>query len=177
MLAGELAPLNVRINAIAPGFVPTPMHQATLAAGEERAGRMHYQRTHAILRQGGPSMEHVTNCVRMMILPALDELTGKTISSNFDPWKRRSSRNAYPTSFAPISIRYGGSTSLTFPMADCGRRCRVLGSRHRAAKRMNAVILATAMTIVCWSLSHWRCGVIQRHAAHGTGANASLSFA
>jgi NAD(P)-dependent dehydrogenase (short-subunit alcohol dehydrogenase family) len=86
-LAGELAPLNVRINAIAPGFVPTPMHQATLAAGEERAGRMHYQRTHAILRQGGPSMDHVTNCVRMMILPALDELTGKTISSNFDPWE------------------------------------------------------------------------------------------
>jgi len=86
-LAGELAPLNVRINAIAPGFVPTPMHQATLAAGEERAGRMHYQRTHAIMRQGGPSMDHVTNCVRMMILPALDELTGKTISSNFDPWE------------------------------------------------------------------------------------------
>jgi len=86
-LAGELAPLNVRINAIAPGFVPTPMHQATLAAGEDRAGRMHYQRTHAIMRQGGPSMDHVINCVRMMILPALDELTGKTISSNFDPWE------------------------------------------------------------------------------------------
>jgi NAD(P)-dependent dehydrogenase (short-subunit alcohol dehydrogenase family) len=86
-LAGELAPLNIRINAIAPGFVPTPMHEATLAAGPERAGRMHYQRTHAVLRQGGPSMDHVINCIRMMILPALDELTGKTISSNFDPWE------------------------------------------------------------------------------------------
>jgi NAD(P)-dependent dehydrogenase (short-subunit alcohol dehydrogenase family) len=86
-LAGELAPLNIRINAIAPGFVPTPMHEATLTAGQERAGRMQYQRTHAILRQGGPSMDHVVNCVRMMILPALDELTGKTISSNFDPWE------------------------------------------------------------------------------------------
>jgi NAD(P)-dependent dehydrogenase (short-subunit alcohol dehydrogenase family) len=86
-LAGELAPLNIRINAIAPGFVPTPMHEATLTAGQERAGRMQYQRTHAILRQGGPSLDHVINCVRMMILPALDELTGKTISSNFDPWE------------------------------------------------------------------------------------------
>ena len=86
-LAGELAPLNIRINAIAPGFVPTPMHEATLAAGEERAGRMHYQRTHAILRQGGPSMDHVINCVQRMLLPTLDDLTGKTISSNFDPWE------------------------------------------------------------------------------------------
>jgi len=86
-LASELAPHDIRINAIAPGFVPTPMHEATLAAGEERAGRMQYQRTHAILQLGGPSMEQVVNCVRMMIMPAFDELTGKTISSNFDPWE------------------------------------------------------------------------------------------
>jgi NAD(P)-dependent dehydrogenase (short-subunit alcohol dehydrogenase family) len=86
-LAGELAPLNIRINAIAPGFLPTPMHEATLKAGQERAGRMQYQRTLAILRPGALSMDHVINCIRMMILPALDELTGKTISSNFDPWE------------------------------------------------------------------------------------------
>jgi ketoreductase len=95
-LAGELAPLNIRINAIAPGFVPTPMHETTLAAGQERAGRMQYQRTHAILRQGGPSMDHVINCIRMMILPALDELTGKTISSNFDPWETATFRECLP---------------------------------------------------------------------------------
>jgi NAD(P)-dependent dehydrogenase (short-subunit alcohol dehydrogenase family) len=95
-LAGELAPLNIRINAIAPGFVPTPMHEATLTAGQERAGRMQYQRTHAILRQGGPSMDHVINCIRMMILPALDELTGKTISSNFDPWETPIFRECLP---------------------------------------------------------------------------------
>src|SRR5712691_5290543 len=95
-LAGELAPLNIRINAIAPGFVPTAMHEATLTAGQERAGRMQYQRTHAIMRQGGPSMDHVVNCVRMMILPALDELTGKTISSNFDPWETAIFRECLP---------------------------------------------------------------------------------
>ncbi len=95
-LAGELAPVNIRINAIAPGFVPTPMHEATLTAGQERAGRMQYQRTHAILRQGGLSMDHVINCIRTMILPALDELTGKTISSNFDPWETPIFRECLP---------------------------------------------------------------------------------
>jgi NAD(P)-dependent dehydrogenase (short-subunit alcohol dehydrogenase family) len=85
-LASELAPHDIRVNAIAPGFVPTAMHDATLAAGEERAGKMQYQRTQAILQVGGPSMEQVVNCIGMMILPSFDALTGKTISSNFDPW-------------------------------------------------------------------------------------------
>src|SRR5207244_4267485 len=76
----------------APGFVPTDMHRATLEAGEERAGRMQFQRTKAILSQQAPSMENVVNCVKMMISPSLDELTGKTISSNFDPWQTHTFR-------------------------------------------------------------------------------------
>ena len=95
-LAAELAPLNIRVNAISPGFVPTEMHQATLNAGPERAGRMQFQRTQAILRQGGPSMENVVNCVRWMLSPTLDELTGKTISSNFDPWQTTTFKECIP---------------------------------------------------------------------------------
>jgi NAD(P)-dependent dehydrogenase (short-subunit alcohol dehydrogenase family) len=86
-LAAELAPQNINVNAIAPGMVATEMHNATLAAGEERAGRLQYRRTKAILEQVQPSMGNVVKCVRMMLSPVLDELTGKTISSNFDPWQ------------------------------------------------------------------------------------------
>jgi NAD(P)-dependent dehydrogenase (short-subunit alcohol dehydrogenase family) len=95
-LADELAPHDIRVNAIAPGFVPTPMHEATLAAGEARAGRMQYQRTNAILHQGGPSMEHVVRCIGKLLLPAFDDLTGKTISSNFDPWEAPSFKECLP---------------------------------------------------------------------------------
>lgn len=86
-LAEELFPRGVRINGLAPGFIATEMHQATIAAGEERVGRMQFQRTKAILEQGPGPMEKVVSCVRRLISPELDELTGKTLSANFDPWQ------------------------------------------------------------------------------------------
>src|SRR5262245_10254700 len=95
-IAAELAPQNIRVNAIAPGLVPTDMHQATWKAGEERAGRLQFQRTKAILSQPGPTMENVVNCVKVLMSPSMDELTGKTLSSNFDPWQTRTFREFLP---------------------------------------------------------------------------------
>ena len=86
-LAAELAPQGVAVNAIAPGFVATAAHQATMEAGIDRAGALHYRRTKAILEGGGVSIEHVVECVQTLLSEEMLGLTGKTISTNFDPWR------------------------------------------------------------------------------------------
>lgn len=86
-LALELRDKGIVVNAIAPGIIATELHRATLEAGEERAGRLQYRRAAALYDDGGRSIENLIQCVRAMLSPALDGLTGKTISSNFDPWQ------------------------------------------------------------------------------------------
>lgn len=86
-LAVELQPRNIRVNAVSPGIVATDIHKATLAAGEERAGRVQYRRAQSIIAEGGPGLDGLIDCVRAMLSPGFDRLTGKTISSNFDPWQ------------------------------------------------------------------------------------------
>jgi NAD(P)-dependent dehydrogenase (short-subunit alcohol dehydrogenase family) len=86
-LAAELQSEGIRVNAVAPGIIATDIHKATLAAGEERAGRLQYRRTLSIMSDGGPSMAGLIDCLRAMLSPRFDRMTGKTISSTFDPWR------------------------------------------------------------------------------------------
>jgi NAD(P)-dependent dehydrogenase (short-subunit alcohol dehydrogenase family) len=91
-LASELAPRGIAVNALAPGFVATDAHEATMAAGPDLAGALHYRRTEAILAEGGARMADVIACVRVLLSPATHGLTGKTISANFDPWQTEAFR-------------------------------------------------------------------------------------
>jgi 3-oxoacyl-[acyl-carrier protein] reductase len=86
-LAVELRDKGIAVNAIAPGIVATELHRATLEAGEARAGALQYRRTAALYDDGGRAVENLVRCVRVMLSPAMHDLTGKTISSNFDPWQ------------------------------------------------------------------------------------------
>jgi NAD(P)-dependent dehydrogenase (short-subunit alcohol dehydrogenase family) len=84
-LAVELKPRNIAVNAVAPGFAPTEVHTATLAAGRQRGGE-HFDRTVERMSNWDNSMDVPVDCIRYMLTDAAANLTGKTISARFDPW-------------------------------------------------------------------------------------------
>lgn len=84
-LAIELKAKSIAVNAIAPGFAATEIHEQTLAAGRERGGE-HFDRTVKLLSKWDDSLEVPINCIRYMISDRAAVLTGKTISARFDPW-------------------------------------------------------------------------------------------
>lgn len=87
-IAEELKPLGIAVNGVAPGFVRTEIHDATLAAGPEAAGAAFYAMTKAKMRDGAIPMEVPINCVRFLLSEAANGLTGKTLSASFDPWSK-----------------------------------------------------------------------------------------
>lgn len=84
--AVELAPLNIAVNAVAPGFVVTEIHEATMAAGPEAAGAEMYAMTRQKMAQGAVPMSVPVDLVRFLLSPRATGLTGKTLSASFDPW-------------------------------------------------------------------------------------------
>jgi len=82
-LAMSLAPL--RVNCVAPGFVATRMHDATVAAGPAAAGPEYYERTMRAVEDGGFPATEAADLVSLL----LDDppFTGKLISAQWDPWR------------------------------------------------------------------------------------------
>ena len=86
-LADELRDDGISINAVAPGFVKTEIHQATLEAGRGVAGSQFYEMTRQKLEAGSVPIDVPVACVKFLLSPAAKGLTGKTLSASFDPWK------------------------------------------------------------------------------------------
>lgn len=81
--AVALSPLPV--NCVAPGFVATRMHEATLAAGPEAAGAEYFERTRQEVESGGLPAAEAAELVCLLLSGV--PFTGKLISAQWDPWR------------------------------------------------------------------------------------------
>jgi 3-oxoacyl-[acyl-carrier protein] reductase len=87
-LAAELAPAGVRANSVAPGFVVSPMHDATLRAGSHLAGEAYFERTRrAVEEGGGDPPQDAADLVAFLLSDAAAGISGKLVSARWDPWR------------------------------------------------------------------------------------------
>jgi NAD(P)-dependent dehydrogenase (short-subunit alcohol dehydrogenase family) len=84
-LAIELAPYEIELNCIAPGFVVTRLHEQTLAAGPERVGAEFFSQTRDKLENGGAiSPEVGAHCAAFLISDNAKGITGRFVAAPYD---------------------------------------------------------------------------------------------
>ncbi len=87
VLADELRPRKIRVNAIAPGVLPTELLRSVLHAGAERAGERDYAAARAALERSDPyAFEAPARLCVWLASPEASEITGKFLSAVWDPW-------------------------------------------------------------------------------------------
>lgn len=85
-VAVELRDEGIEINALAPGFVATRMHQDTLAAGSA-AGVDYLERTKGELEGGGVPPEVPAAAAVFLISERARGITGRFVSAVYDGWQ------------------------------------------------------------------------------------------
>lgn len=79
-----------RINAVAPGFVATSIHDATLEAGRERSGHFFEQTIEQVKQAVSPTV--AASLIRFLMSEESMGVTGRLISAVWDPWRERTQR-------------------------------------------------------------------------------------
>lgn len=82
-LAQEVSADGIEINALAPGFVTTRLHEQTLEAGE-RAGVDYLKRTRQQLVEGGVPPEVGARAAAFLVSDAARGITGKFVAAPYD---------------------------------------------------------------------------------------------
>jgi len=87
-IAMELKPDNIDVNAVAPGFVVTRLHQETLNAGD-KAGSDFLKKTEEQISKGGVPPSVSARLTAFLLSSASDGISGKFISAPWDPWEKQ----------------------------------------------------------------------------------------
>jgi short-subunit dehydrogenase len=95
-LASELKKDKISVNCVAPGFVATPLHKATIRAGYKKAGKEFYKFTKNKIKRNSVPIEVPVKCVEFLISKKSKNLTGKTISASFDKWNSKKFQKEIP---------------------------------------------------------------------------------
>jgi NAD(P)-dependent dehydrogenase (short-subunit alcohol dehydrogenase family) len=86
-LTENLAAAGVRANAVAPGFVATRIHEATLQAGPDKVGEAYFERTQRDIEGGGVPPERAAELTAFLLSDEAAGISGKLISAQWDPWE------------------------------------------------------------------------------------------
>jgi NAD(P)-dependent dehydrogenase (short-subunit alcohol dehydrogenase family) len=78
---------QVEINAVAPGFVATRMHEGTLEAGPEAVGEQYFERTREQLARGGFPAQEAAELICFLLSSEAQGITGRLLSAQWDPWR------------------------------------------------------------------------------------------
>jgi 3-oxoacyl-[acyl-carrier protein] reductase len=87
-LGRDLEPDGIRVNAVAPGFIVTEMHDSTIAAGPELVGQAYFDRTRQAIDDGkGDPPELAAELTAFLLSDSSRGISGKLISARWDPWR------------------------------------------------------------------------------------------
>jgi NAD(P)-dependent dehydrogenase (short-subunit alcohol dehydrogenase family) len=112
-LASALAPDGITINCVAPGFVATRIHAATLAAGPAAAGVDYYERTREEISSGAFPASEAAELVCLLLGGV--SFTGKIVSAQWDPWRDRQFHERLASDSAFATVRRIDGTLFTVP--------------------------------------------------------------
>ena len=93
-LAEELRPHHVDVNAVAPGALNTRMLDEVIASGPDAVGRAFYERSLEQRSQGGIPLERGADLCVFLASAASDGITGKLLSTLWDPWESLADHHA-----------------------------------------------------------------------------------
>jgi 3-oxoacyl-[acyl-carrier protein] reductase len=87
-LAVEAREFGVRVNALAPGAMPTDMLQEVLHAGPESIGAAEYRKAQEQAQAGAGVAEKAAAACAFLLSDRAKDITGRLISAQWDNWEK-----------------------------------------------------------------------------------------